>query len=109
MEEREAEREAERKRARERAEQEAAQRRPNLSNPVTVTEPTVIGRPASQAIEPPRHVQPSAPPKAQLCERKALFLSGVDEAEGFPQPAHLQSYLAELRATIKAQMLELQC
>jgi hypothetical protein len=48
-------------------------------------------------------------PKAQTCEDKTRFLSGLDEAQGYPQPAHLRSHIAELRATVKAEMLELQC
>jgi len=94
-----AEREAEQKRARENAEREATQH------------PTVIKAwtPASQAIERPRPVQPAVPPKAQLCAEKTQFLSGLDEADGYLQPAQLRSYILELRAIVKAEMRDLQC
>ena len=52
---------------------------------------------------------PQLSSKAQTCEEKTRFMSGLDEADGYPQPAHLRSYIAELRATVKAEMLQLKC
>ena len=46
---------------------------------------------------------------SEPCATKTRFLSGIDEAEGFPQPAHFRSDLAELRAIVKKEMVELQC
>ena len=62
----------------------------------------------------PSTVKPTGPPPqvlsdAQRCKDKTRFLSGLDEADGYPQPAHLRSYIAELRATVKAEMLQLKC
>jgi hypothetical protein len=46
---------------------------------------------------------------AQECAGKTRFLSGLDEVEGYPQPPHLRSYFAEIRAAVKAQGRELRC
>jgi hypothetical protein len=48
-------------------------------------------------------------PNAEACARKTQFLSGLDEAEGFQQPAHFRSEIAELRSIVKTEMVELQC
>jgi hypothetical protein len=93
-----AEREA-KERAREKAAREAAWLRsqavPNL--------------PPVQAVT----MVPKRPPHvfsdAQMCADKTHFLSGLDEVESYPQPPHLRSYLAELRAAVKAQGRELRC
>jgi hypothetical protein len=60
-----------------------------------------------------RPVVPTAAPQvlsnAQPCAEKTRFLSGLDEAERYPQSAQLRSYISELRGTVKAEMVELQC
>jgi len=91
-----AEREAE-NRAREEAARRAAQQRvqvvPNLP--------------------PGQLAAPTAPPEAlsnaEPCARKSGMLSGLDEADGYPQSALLRSYISDLRITIKAEMVELKC
>ena len=92
-------REAEEQRARETAAREAAQRRSVPYKPGSIELPPLSRSPPTQVVL----------PKAQACEDKTRFLSGLDEAQGYPQPAHLRSHIAEHRATVKAEMLELQC
>jgi hypothetical protein len=93
-----AEREA-KKRAREEAAREAA----------FLQSQVVLNLPPVQAVT----VAPARPPQvrsnAQACADKTRFLSGLDEVEGYPQPPHLRSYLAELRAAVNTQGRELQC
>jgi hypothetical protein len=48
-------------------------------------------------------------PNAEPCAMKTRLLSDLDRAEGFPQPAHLRSEIAEIRAIVKAEVVELQC
>jgi hypothetical protein len=97
-----AERQAEVKRAREKAIREAtAHWRPPAVPHVPVETLAGVTKPPSPAAR--------VLPNAQPCEEKTRYLSGLDEAEGYPQPAHLRSYLAELRGTVKAEMRELRC
>jgi len=92
-----AEREAEEKRSRE-ARYKAAQQR--AQSPANL--PTV--RPVAPTP------QPQVLSNAEPCAQKTRFLSeGLGEAERYQQSAQLRSYIAELRATVKAEMRELQC
>ena len=92
-----AEREAEANRAREEAARRPAEQRvqggPNLAP----------SRPA--APTPPLEALSNAEP----CARKSGMLSGLDEADGYPQSPALRRYISDLRITIKSEMVELKC
>jgi hypothetical protein len=97
-----AERNAEEQRARQKAIREAAAKWRAPSVPfVPVETPVGMTKPLSPAAQ--------VLPNAQPCEQKTGFLSGLDEADSFSQPVHLRSAIAELRATVKAEMRELRC
>ena len=97
-----AERRAALQRAEEKARQQAmAKWRPPPLPRVPVETPAVMIKPPSRAP----HVRSNAEP----CAMNTRFLSGLDEAQGFPQPAHWRSEIAELRAIVKAEMRELEC
>jgi hypothetical protein len=97
-----AKRDAMQQRARQEAIREAtAKWRPPLVPFVPVETTAIATKPPSPAAGVFSNSEP--------CAMKTRFLSGLEEAEGFPQPAHFRSDIAELRAIVKKEMVELQC